>query len=105
MGEIGGAMAAASKATPGLLVAPMLFILALLRRDTAPADVKKSAVEQLPRYLFGYVALAALRAAGDRIAPGARAFQALIAADRFAVDWLMATIAAAIGLHLELRSL
>src|SRR5262249_22184932 len=105
MGEIGGAMAAASKSTRVLLLAPMLFILALLRRDTAPADVKKSAKEQLPRYLFGYVALAVLRAAGDRVAPDARIFQALIAADRFAVDWLMATIAAAIGLHLELRSL
>jgi len=105
MGEIGGAMAAASKSTRVLLLAPTLFILALLRRDTAPSDVKKSAKEQLPRYLFGYIALAALRAAGDRIAPDAPAFKALIDADRFAVDWLMATIAAAIGLHLELRSL
>ena len=105
MGEVGGAMAAASKSTRVLLLAPTLFILALLRRDTAPKDVKKSAIEQLPRYLFGYIALAVLRAAGDRIAPDAPAWRALIDADRFAVDWLMATIAAAIGLHLELRSL
>jgi uncharacterized integral membrane protein (TIGR00698 family) len=105
MGEIGGAMAAASKSTRVLLLAPTLIVLALLRRDSAPKDVQKSAVSLLPRYLFGYIALALIRVVGDRVAEGTGAWNAIIAADRFAVDWLMATVAAAIGLHLELRSL
>lgn len=105
MGEVGGVMAAASKSTRVLLLAPTLIVFALLRRDGTPRDVQKSAVALLPRYLFGYIALAVIRAGGDRIAPGAPGWTALIAADRFAVDWLMATVAAAIGLHLELGSL
>ena len=107
MGEVAGTMAAAAKSMRVLLLAPMLVALALLRRDTVPKDVnvKKGLIDHLPRYLFGYIALAVIRAAGDRFAGGSAAWTALIAIDRFAVDWLMATVAAAIGLHLELRSL
>ncbi len=105
MGEVGGAMAAASKSMRVLLLAPMLILLALLRRDTAPKDVRKSALDQLPRYLFGYIALALLRAAGDRLVGTSALWEGAIAADKLLVDWLMATVAAAIGLHLEVRTL
>jgi hypothetical protein len=105
MGEVGGAMAAASKSVRVLLLAPILILLALLRRDTAPKDVRKSALDQLPRYLFGYIALALLRAAGDRLVGTSALWQDTIAADKLVVDWLMATVAAAIGLHLEIRTL
>jgi hypothetical protein len=83
----------------------MLIILALLRRDTAPKEVRKSALEQLPRYLFGYIALALIRAAGDRLLGSSPTWDALIAVDKLLVDWLMATVAAAIGLHLEIKTL
>jgi len=105
MGEMGGEMAAASKSTRVLMLAPVLFILALLRQDTAPKDVRKSALDNLPGYLLGYVLLAILRATGDRIFATSTTWPNVIKADIVAVDWLMATVAAAIGLHLELKTL
>lgn len=105
MGEMGGEMAAASKSTRVLMLAPALIVLALVRRDTAPKDVQKSAFDNLPGYLIGYVLLAVIRAAGDRIFASTTAWPFLIKADILAVDWLMATVAAAIGLHLELGTL
>lgn len=105
MGEMGGEMAAASKSTRVLMLAPALIVLALVRRDTAPKDIKKSAVDNLPGYLLGYVALALVRATGDRIFASDAAWQFVIQADALAVDWLMATVAAAIGLHLEIKTL
>ncbi len=105
MGEMGGEMAAAAKSTRVLLLAPTLVVLAFLRRDTAPKDIQKSALDNLPGYLLGYVAFALARAAGDRAFGTSTTWQFVIKADIFAVDWLMATVAAAIGLHLELRTL
>jgi uncharacterized integral membrane protein (TIGR00698 family) len=105
MGEMGGEMAAASKSTRVLMLAPALIMLAFVRRDTAPKDVQKSAFDNLPGYLLGYVLLAIFRAAGDRIFASATVWPIVIKADILAVDWLMATVAAAIGLHLELKTL
>lgn len=105
MGGAGGVMAAASKSARVLLLAPTLIVLALIRRDGAPVSVRKTAIEQLPAFLLGYIALAVARAAGDRLAGDHPAWTAVLAADRFLVDALMTTVAAGIGLHLALRPL
>lgn len=111
MGDLGGVMAAASKSARIVMLAPALVVLALMRRERAPkgaAPPKTTlwdrAVDQLPRFLLGYLAFAVVRAAGDRVADGA-AWSALIGFDKIAVDVLMATVAAAIGLHLEVGKL
>jgi uncharacterized integral membrane protein (TIGR00698 family) len=102
MGGNGGVMAAAAKSTRILLLAPTLVALALLRRDGAPVSVKKSIVEVLPGFLLGYVALAMLRFAGDRVFADAAPWAALLQINRFVVDALLATVAAGIGLHLSI---
>lgn len=106
MGEAGGAMAAAAKSSRIVLMAPMLIVFALLRRRAAPgADVGKRAIDQLPGFLLGYVGLAIVRAAMDRLAPSSAIAAGVLSADRLAVDLLMATVTASIGLHLEGRKL
>lgn len=105
MGAQGGVMAAASKSARILLLAPMLITLSLLRRERGPINIRKTAVEQLPAFLLGYIALALLRAAGDRAFPDHLAWAGVLAADKLLVDLLMATVSAGIGLHLVLRSL
>ncbi|HEY5241929.1 MAG TPA: putative sulfate exporter family transporter [Polyangiaceae bacterium] len=102
MGEAGGTMAAAAKSSRIVLMAPMLIVLSLMRRRAAPgADVGKRALDQLPGFLLGYVALAVARALLDRLAPSSRAVLAVLDGNRIVVDVLMATVTASIGLHLE----
>jgi uncharacterized membrane protein YadS len=111
-GGIGGVMAAASKSARILLLAPVLVSLALLRRQ-GPVDKKLAAkeglgariVEALPGFLLGYVGLAVVRALGDRTLGGQAAWHGLLAADKLAVDLLMAAVSAGIGLHLSLRTI
>lgn len=105
MGGAGGVMAAASKSARILLLAPMLVTLSLLRREGGPLHVRKTAVEQLPGFLLGYIALAALRAAGDHLVAAHPAWTLALKADHLLVDLLMATVSAGIGLHLVVRSL
>jgi hypothetical protein len=62
------------------------------------------AADQLPRFLLGYLAFAVVRAVGDRVVASG-AWASLIDGDKLAVDVLMATVAAAIGLHLEVGKL
>jgi uncharacterized integral membrane protein (TIGR00698 family) len=106
MGEAGGTMAAAAKSSRIVLMAPMLVVLSLMRRRAAPgADVGKRALDQLPGFLLGYVALAIARALVDRFAPSSGAVAAVLEGNRLVVDVLMATVTASIGLHLEGRRL
>jgi uncharacterized integral membrane protein (TIGR00698 family) len=106
MGEAGGPMAAAAKSARIVLMAPMLVVFALARRRAAPgADVGRRALDHLPGFLLGYVALAITRALLDRFAPASSAVASLLWANRLVVDVLMATVTAAIGLHLEARRL
>jgi uncharacterized integral membrane protein (TIGR00698 family) len=106
MGEAGGPMAAAAKSARIVLMAPMLIVFALARRRTAPgADVGRRVLDHLPGFLLGYAGLAVARALLDRFAPASSAVTAVLGADRLAVDVLMATVTAAIGLHLEARRL
>jgi uncharacterized integral membrane protein (TIGR00698 family) len=106
-GQMGGdAMAAASKSARILLMAPTLVAFAIARRGRGVRDdVAKNIVAQLPLYLVGYIALAAMRELGDRAFGAAGAWTALLAADRFAVDLTITTVSAAIGLHLDGRRL
>jgi uncharacterized integral membrane protein (TIGR00698 family) len=104
MGGNGGVMAAASKSARVLMLAPMLIVFAILRRrrTTGARSLRQTALDTVPRYLFGYLALAALRAAGDRLWPGA-AWGNVIDADEHVVQFLLLAVAGAIGVHLELR--
>ncbi len=101
MGGDGGVMAAAAKSARVLMLAPVLIAFALWRGGKLTAGGVGAAV---PRYLFGYVALAALRAAGDRVWPG-DAWTAVLDANKLVVDVLLLAVAASIGLHLEVRTL
>ncbi len=111
-GGIGGVMAAASKSARILLLAPVLVALALARRS-GPIDKKAAGketlasriIEALPGFLLGYVGFAVVRALGDRLAAGHSAWTGLLAADKLAVDVLMAMVSAGIGLHLSIRSI
>lgn len=122
-GGIGGVMAAASKSARILLLAPVLVTLALARRqaplrtsgqkapskdsakDSAKEGLSARIVEALPGFLLGYVGLAVVRAVGDRVLGESAAWHGVLAADRFAVDVLMAAVSAGIGLHLSLRTI
>jgi len=117
---VGGVMAAASKSGRILLLAPVLVILAVVRRTPASTDaaggdgagnagekesLRKSVIDALPGFLLGYVALAVVRAVLDRVAGGSALWHSVLAADKLAVDVLMAAVSAGIGLHLSLRTL
>jgi uncharacterized membrane protein YadS len=105
MGGDGGVMAAAAKSARVLMLAPTLVVLAMMRRQPVVADGRAapSAWDTVPRYLFGYVALAVVRAAGDRLWPGG-AWNDVITVDERAVQILLLAVAGAIGVHLELRT-
>jgi uncharacterized integral membrane protein (TIGR00698 family) len=105
MGGAGGVMAAASKSARVLMLAPALLSIALLRREAGPVSVRKSILDTLPGFLLGYVALAILRAVGDRTLGLDARYGAVLAADRFLVDLCMATVSAGMGLHLALGRL
>jgi len=106
MGPGGAEMAAASKSARVVLLAPLLIVFALLRRSGGPApDVRKHALQQLPAFVAGFVALAVARAVGDHLFGAAAAWRAVLIADRALVDVTMMTVAAGIGLHLGLRGL
>jgi hypothetical protein len=109
MGGAGGVMAAASKSARVLCLAPVLFLLAFARRTGDREALKKSAVDQVPRYLLGYVGLALMRGLGDHLFAGgvigAGAWSVLLTVDKALVDILLVTVAAAIGLHLPIASL
>ena len=105
MGGAGGVMATAAKSARILMLAPMLIALSLMRREGAAAGMRKSIVESLPRFILGYIALAVLRTAGDRLFGSHPAWLATIAVDKLLVDLTMAVVAASIGLHLALGRL
>jgi uncharacterized membrane protein YadS len=105
-GDAGGVMAAASKSARILLLAPMLITFSLIRRTShQKASMKKSIVDALPGFLVGYLALAIVRAAGDRLFATAPGWLAVIDVNRIVLDVLMSTVSAGIGLHLSIRSI
>lgn len=106
MGPGGAEMAAASKSARVVLLAPLLIVFALLRSEKgASADVRRHALQQLPAFVAGFVALAVARAVGDQLFGRAAPWLAVIAVDSLLVDVAMMTVAAGIGLHLGVRGL
>lgn len=105
MGGEGGVMAAAAKSARVLLLAPVLIVLALMRRSGPPAAGSQGLAAHLPRFLLGYIALAVVRAIGDRMFGDAAGWATVLVIDQWLVDVLMATVAAGIGLHLALGTL
>jgi uncharacterized integral membrane protein (TIGR00698 family) len=105
MGGEGDAMATASKSARVLLLAPTLVVFAFLRSEGGVKSIRKSALDSIPRYLFGYIALAALRALGDRLFPGSAAWTHALSANKLLCDLLLVSVAASIWLHLELKHL
>ncbi len=105
MGGDGGVMAAAAKSARVLLLAPVLVLLALLRRSGPQAPGSQSLRSHLPGFLLGYIGLALVRALGDRLFGAAPAWAQVLALDQWLVDVMMATVAAGIGLHLALATL
>lgn len=108
MGGDGGVMAAASKSVRVLLLAPLLLILALLRagrqRPGAADGIRSSALALVPGYLFGYIGLALVRFGGDRLWGGQGAWTGLLDSAGAAGDFCLLSVAAGIGLHLDLRT-
>ena len=102
MGGAGGVMAAASKSARIVMLAPLLVLLSLVRRDGAPVGFRQRLLGAVPGFVLGYAAFAVLRAVLDRVVATSGAYSALLAADHFAVDLCMATVSAAMGLHLAL---
>ena len=106
MGPGGAEMAAASKSARVVLLAPLLIIFAIARcSKTAGPDIRRHAIQNLPAFVAGFVALAGLRALGDRLLGSAALWQSLLSADRLLVDLAMMAVAVGIGLHLEVRGL
>lgn len=105
--EVGGAVTAtAAKSLRVLLLAPLLFVLAVLRAGRPrPGDADGAGAPLVPRYLLGYVALATLRILGDGLLGGSAAWTALLQTNGVAIDLLLAGVAAGIGLHLEVGTL
>ncbi len=106
MGDGGGVMAAAAKSARILLLAPTLVAFSMLRRrDLTPVSLRKSTLDSLPGFLLGYVFLAVVRAAGDRLFAASAVWHTVIVADAMIVDLLLSIVSAGIGLHLLLRTL
>lgn len=105
MGGSGGVMAAASKSSRILLLAPVLVAISLARRTSTggkSASLRKSIIDALPGFIVGYIALAVLRAAADRLVGAA--IEPVLSANKLVVDVMMSTVSAGIGLHLNVRS-
>ncbi len=106
MGEHGGVAAAAAKSTRILFLAPMLMVLALVRRaDRQTTSLRRSLSAALPAFIFGYLALAVVRAIGDRWLGDAAAWRAILSSVKQLVEVLLAMVSAGIGLTLAVRSL
>src|SRR5262249_26021318 len=105
MGGAGAVMAAASKSLRVLLLAPTLVVLSILRREAGPVGAKPALSSMLPGFLLGYVALAVLRAIGDRLLGTSASYHAALEGNRLLVDLCMATVSAGMGLHLAVGRL
>lgn len=110
MGEHGGVAAAAAKSTRIFFLAPMLVVLALVRRADSPGasrtvSLRHSLAAALPAFVLGYLALAVARALGDRWLGDAALWRGLLAGVKQVVEALLTMVSAGIGLTLALRSL
>jgi len=111
MGPGGAEMAAASKSARVLMLAPVLILFSLARRENGQttegkrADVKRTLAGTVPGFVLGFVALALARAGADALWAGAPAWKAALAMDKRIVLFGTVMVSAGIGLHLELKGL
>ena len=105
IGGSGDVMASAAKSARILMLAPILIMFSLIRRDGRPKDGLPSVREYLPKFVLGYLALAVLRSVGDHILGQSAAWASLLTFNNLLVDLTMSTVSAGIGLHLGLRML
>jgi uncharacterized integral membrane protein (TIGR00698 family) len=109
MGPGGAEMAAVSKSARVLMLAPLLVLFSLWRADRSaarrPTDVGRTVAGHLPGFVLGFLALAVLRALGDRLFGPLPAWRAALAVDRQIVAFATVTVSAGIGLHLEVKGL
>ena len=110
MGSGGAEMAAVSKSARVLMLAPVLILFSLWRADrTARADrqaaLGRTVAGHIPGFVVGFLLLALVRAAGDRLFGHAAAWGAALAVDRRVVAFATVTVSAGIGLHLEIKGL
>ena len=110
MGPGGAEMAAVSKSARVLMLAPVLVVFSLwraARSAEAPrgVGVGRTLAGHIPGFVLGFLALALLRAAGDRLLGPSAAWRTALAIDRQVVLFATVTVSAGIGLHLELKGL
>ncbi len=106
MGPGGAEMAAASKSARVLMLAPVLILFSLRRRDEGkPADLKRTIAGHVPGFVLGFLALAIARSGADALWAGAPAWKAALAIDKRVVLFGTVMVSAGIGLHLELKGL
>lgn len=107
MGGVGGAMAAVAKSSRILLLTPTLLAFRALRaRGEAAATPRgwRGHVD-LPGYLVGYGAMAAVRVIGDHFGRGEPLWHALTQRVPLVVNAGMVVVGAAIGLSIDRRTL
>jgi hypothetical protein len=110
MGPGGAEMAAVSKSARVLMLAPVLILFSLWRADRATraersVGLGRTVIGHIPGFVVGFLILALLRAAGDRLFGHAAPWQTALAIDRHVVAFATVTVSAGIGLHLEMRGL
>jgi uncharacterized integral membrane protein (TIGR00698 family) len=110
MGPGGAEMAAVSKSARVLMLAPVLLLFSLWRgsRSTEasrPVGVGRTLAGHVPGFVLGFLALALLRAAGDRLLGPSPVWRTALSIDRQIVAFATVTVSAGIGLHLEVKGL
>lgn len=105
MGGTGDVMATAAKSARILMLGPTLILFSVLRRSSSTTKAQAKLREHLPQFVIGYLLMALLRGAGDSLFHDQTFWSALIAFDKYIVNFVMSTVAASIGLHLAVRML
>ncbi len=110
MGAGGAEMAAVSKSARILMLAPVLILFSLWRAERAartdgPVGFGRTVIGHIPGFVVGFLILALVRAAGDRLFGQAAAWRATLAIDHQVVAFATVTVSAGIGLHLEIKGL